>query len=56
MQESNIHQDRGKKEERKKGRKEDLQLRGLTVLNKICEFLESKEGEIRHKSETNGKS
>jgi hypothetical protein len=48
MQESNIHQDRGKKE--------DLQLCGLTVWNKICEFLESKDGEIRLKSEANGKA
>jgi hypothetical protein len=39
MQESNIHEDRGKKE--------DLQLGGLMVWN-ICEFLESKDGEIRH--------
>jgi hypothetical protein len=38
------------------GKKEDLQLRGLTVWNKICEFLESKNGEIRHKSEANGKA
>jgi hypothetical protein len=27
----------------------------LTVWNKTCEFLESKDGEIRHKSEANGK-
>jgi hypothetical protein len=26
------------------------------VWNKICEFLESKDGEIRHKSEANGKA
>jgi hypothetical protein len=26
------------------------------VWNKICEFLESKDGEIRHKSEANGKT
>jgi hypothetical protein len=53
MQESNIHQDRGR---RKKGQKEDLQLGGLIVWNKICEFLESKDGEVRHKSEANGKA
>jgi hypothetical protein len=51
MQESNIHQT-----EREEGKKEDLQLGGLTVWNKTCEFLESKEGEIRHKSEANGKA
>jgi hypothetical protein len=52
MQESNIHQDRGKKEKRKTS----LQFGGLIVWNKICEFLESKDGEIRHKSKTNGKA
>jgi hypothetical protein len=26
------------------------------VWNKICEFKESKDGEIRHKSEANGKA
>jgi hypothetical protein len=36
-------------------KKENLQLGGLTVWNKICELLESKDGEIRHKSEANGK-
>jgi hypothetical protein len=36
-------------------KKESFQLGGLTVWNKICEFLESKDGEIRHKSEANGK-
>jgi hypothetical protein len=46
-----IHQERGKKEKRK-----DLQLGGLTVRNKICEFLESKDREIRHKNEFNGKA
>jgi hypothetical protein len=51
MQESNIHKDRGKKD-----KKEDLKLGGLAVWNKICEFLESKDGEIRHKSEANGKA
>jgi hypothetical protein len=35
---------------------EDLQLGGLTLCNKICELLESKDGEIRHKNETNGKA
>jgi hypothetical protein len=38
------------------GKKEDLQLGDLIVWNKICEFLESKDGEIRHKSEANGKA
>jgi hypothetical protein len=37
-------------------KKEDLQLGGLTVWNKICEFLQSKDGEIRHKSEANEKA
>jgi hypothetical protein len=35
---------------------EDLLLGGLTVWNKICEYLESKDGEIRHKSEAKGKA
>jgi hypothetical protein len=37
-------------------KKEDLQLGGLTVWNKICEFLGSKDGEIRCKSEASGKA
>jgi ssDNA-specific exonuclease RecJ len=51
IQESNIYQDK-----REEGKKEDLQLGGFTVWNKICEFLESKDGEIRHKSKANGKA
>jgi hypothetical protein len=50
MQDSNIHQDR------EEGKKEDLQLGGLRVWNKICDILESKDREIRHKSEANGKA
>jgi hypothetical protein len=51
MQESNIHQDRGKKEKRG-----DLQLGGVIVWNKICEFLEFKDREMRHNRKSNGKA
>jgi hypothetical protein len=42
--------------EGRRKKKEDLRLGWLIVWNKICEFLESKDGEIRHKSEANGKA